>query len=525
MAKVQLDEDNFIKQIVQHGYFAEQFPKCFNSDSLAEKISIVMPVVSCGKRQASYSTANKTSPTTLSTFKNDISRRLLSLPNPKSFLRVVKLMSENWHAIKNASSSNNSLSPITYLHKYGEDDIEALNSENVRESKHSRSDLVEGIKNCIRISLGYKYRLKVDIANCYNSIYTHSIAWAMCGKDEAKNMLLRNIPETDLYKLADCLDAFIRFQKNNETNGIVVGPYTSRIFSEIILADIDKRLKEKRYNFKRYVDDYKFYFRTEYQAQESIPRIENLFGDYNLSINTGKTKIDRYPFEVMSSMKKAYLEAYEKEGVFGVLNIAADFHNKGEDGAYKYALKFIKNTSVPREDQELVVSLLTNIMLINPKYGKIIVPYIKHFITDRDIEGLSKVYNQELLSSLDNDFDEETLLFIHIIKELRLFVNAESLTKILCSNNDFAIIIALDIWKNRRTHVKRTKKEASDINSCIKKLGHSLVGEKYNGSRWLLLHEIRMHKLINTNIFISPVDDDFFNILASNKISFYLGIK
>ena len=33
----------------------------------------------------------------------------------------------------------------------------------------------------------YKYRLKVDITNCYNSLYTHSITWAICGKDLAKS--------------------------------------------------------------------------------------------------------------------------------------------------------------------------------------------------------------------------------------------------------------------------------------------------------------------------------------------------
>ena len=38
----------------------------------------------------------------------------------------------------------------------------------------------------IALSLQYKYLFVTDIANCYGSIYTHSIAWALLGKEDAK---------------------------------------------------------------------------------------------------------------------------------------------------------------------------------------------------------------------------------------------------------------------------------------------------------------------------------------------------
>ena len=54
-------------------------------------------------------------------------------------------------------------------------------------------------------------------------------------------------------------------------------------------------------------------------------------------------------------------------------------------------------------------------------------------------------------------------------------------------DNDFAIIVALDIWKNHNKSVLRTKHEARLINESIKLLMHSLNGEKLSGARWLLL--------------------------------------
>ncbi|QPF31263.1 hypothetical protein H0S56_09310 [Acinetobacter lwoffii] len=40
----------------------------------------------------------------------------------------------------------------------------------------------------IELALIYDYVLHTDINNCYGSIYTHSIAWAIHGKDEAKKL-------------------------------------------------------------------------------------------------------------------------------------------------------------------------------------------------------------------------------------------------------------------------------------------------------------------------------------------------
>ena len=63
------------------------------------------------------------------------------------------------------------------------------------ESLNNQSDMAQQIlqwwemieQQTIILSLDYSYVIHTDIADCYNSIYTHAIAWAVEGKKVAKN--------------------------------------------------------------------------------------------------------------------------------------------------------------------------------------------------------------------------------------------------------------------------------------------------------------------------------------------------
>ena len=528
MGHIKLNNENFLSQIVKYGYFAEQFPRCFTTELLLNHLPELMPLISISKAQKTKGNKNATSPTTLSMYKNDISRRVLSVPNPEAFLRLSKYINENWEKILYFSSSRNSLSPISFIRSYDGGTERLINCESLREALRVRSDFVNGIKQSIRSALGYKYRMKVDIANCYNSMYTHSITWAICGKDLAKTFFRAREPKSieEDYEIADFLDCFTRFEKNNETNGIIVGPFTSRIISELILVRIDKMLSEKGFTFKRYVDDYKFYFRSESLAQESLPVIEKILNEFNLSLNTAKTEIQKYPYEIISDIKEKYEVALKNNGIFGVLNVASQLHLSGEKGAYKYALKYLRGRSLPEKDElQVVIPTLINIMLLDPKYGRYVTDYLKENLAGINAEALSSVFNKELSKSLENELQQECLLFIQLIRDLNLEIDGKNLLNVIKSDNDFAIIIALDLWKHRNHSIKRSRVEARDINSAIRNLAEALKGEKLSGSRWLLLYEVRVNKLIDDEFLPDIEMDDFFQKLFSLSISFYIGVS
>jgi len=78
-----------------------------------------------------------------------------------------------------------------------------------------------------------------DISNCYPSIYSHAVPWALVGPATAK----ANADKRSRWY--NKIDQAVRWTKRNETNGVGIGPGTSTIVAEIILARIDADLSTK----------------------------------------------------------------------------------------------------------------------------------------------------------------------------------------------------------------------------------------------------------------------------------------
>ena len=124
--------------------------------------------------------------------------------------------------------------------------------------------------------------------------YTHSIPWALVGKEKAKSN--RN-PGFEWYNQ---LDKFQRDLKRGETQGIPIGPGTSHIISEIILYKIDKMLRKEEYQFTRYVDDYTCYCDTRDKADNFVLNLERQLREYLLNLNPQKVLIEELPIAIQT---------------------------------------------------------------------------------------------------------------------------------------------------------------------------------------------------------------------------------
>ncbi len=150
-----------------------------------------------------------------------------------------------------------------------------------------------------RLEQRFHYRTEFDIRKCFYNIYTHSITWAIKGKEYAKSFHKHRTFENKF-------DKIVQLSNYNETNGIVVGPEFSRIFAEIILQSIDLKVFTKlnslgyrhRIDFevKRYVDDY-FVFSNDIKIGAKILSIyKDELEDFKLYINERKTRVTERPF-------------------------------------------------------------------------------------------------------------------------------------------------------------------------------------------------------------------------------------
>jgi hypothetical protein len=147
------------------------------------------------------------------------------------------------------------------------------------------------------VAEAYKYKLltKIDITNFYNSVYTHTIAWAWCG-DRYKALA-----DTDLGFTGSRIDKLIQYSNDKRTNGIPVGPVLSDLIIEIILSDRDrfitKKIKEQRIDFlaTRFKDDYRILCNSQEDSVKIIRIVIDALNEFNLQVNEAKTKTVSLP--------------------------------------------------------------------------------------------------------------------------------------------------------------------------------------------------------------------------------------
>lgn len=140
----------------------------------------------------------------------------------------------------------------------------------------------------------YNKMFKFDIAKCFDSIYTHSISWAIFNKEIVKDCLGR---ETSTF--SDNFDDFMQNSNYGETNGILIGPEFSRIFAELILQQIDKSVElelrqnnlyfKRDYEIYRYVDDFFVFYNTDEAKDKILSLYKIKLKEYKLSFNNSKT--------------------------------------------------------------------------------------------------------------------------------------------------------------------------------------------------------------------------------------------
>ncbi len=147
----------------------------------------------------------------------------------------------------------------------------------------------------------YSIMLTLDVSKCFDSIYSHTISWAVKDKDFIK----RTLPVLGTF--GSDFDAVMMHANHSETNGIVIGPEVSRVFAEIIFQTIDVRsigrIKishglefGREYTFRRYVDDVFIFAESEEIAELVYATYTDVLLEFNLHSNSSKRRVIARPF-------------------------------------------------------------------------------------------------------------------------------------------------------------------------------------------------------------------------------------
>lgn len=163
------------------------------------------------------------------------------------------------------------------------------------------------------LSLLLKYRCmaKADITNCYGSIYTHSIEWALQGKEKVKYRRQPWHKKGSFSSLGKDLDLVIESMQSGQTNGIPQGSVLMDFIAEIVLTSIDKDLckslkklsiiANEDYKILRYRDDYRIFSNSRRTLELILNELNKSLCSYGLALNSKKTSIASDP--ILESLK------------------------------------------------------------------------------------------------------------------------------------------------------------------------------------------------------------------------------
>lgn len=137
-------------------------------------------------------------------------------------------------------------------------------------------------------SLEFSYLLHTDVTDCYGSLYTHSICWALheleaSKADKGKNKLL-----------GAKIDLHIQSGRYGQTNGISQGSVLMDFIAEMVLAYVDGLIDQKidkssEVRILRYRDDYRIFSNSEEKAEATLKVISDNLRTVGMRLGVSKT--------------------------------------------------------------------------------------------------------------------------------------------------------------------------------------------------------------------------------------------
>jgi len=438
--------------------------------------------------------------------------RVLAIPNPIAYHNQCKVLSDNWdklleyfkiqtenqeykisriHIRKIDNSSKILQTCYQDLDDIDLDDYPTLVQNNLFEMNHKNfctDDYPEP-----NLLIGKRYVVKADISNCFPSIYTHSLSWALVTKEEAK----KKSKPTDSHKWFNQIDKTTRNLKDGETHGILIGSHASNLISEIILTAVDKAMYDKGYRYIRNIDDYSCYIETKEKAEEFLVDLSTELKKYGLMLNHKKTEILKLPLastENWTRKLKSFVFSNDNKlklnEVRGYLDIALDlmFNNKENSAILNYAIKVLAKKEMTANAKDYFIKTVHHLVLLYP--------YLVSLLDD-NIFTIFKI-DKSHIEKISNDLFElgnskklyeamSYALFFSLKYDFLLIDNL--FEKVENSNDAILLLLAYLHDKKFTTHSSICKK--------YKKLANTLKDDI--DEYWLFVYEVLTEGLLCDN--------------------------
>lgn len=258
--------------LCERGFLPQELPPPFSSQSFGA-------LVRTGWNPSLSNTASSCASHNL--FRWGSLRRKISIPNPLAFVPLAREIELQWSQLQPLLG----LSPWSLTRP-------VVSSTRAVERQHDHRVLLVA-KATARA--GHRYALRADVSRFYQSVYTHTLEWAVHTKGAVKSN--RALPRSQRQALwGSALDDRHRNLQDGQSVGIPIGPDTSLVAAELLLARVDHTLSQRvQCTGYRYLDDYELCFPTLAAAESALSALQEVLAQYELALNPSKTAVFELP--------------------------------------------------------------------------------------------------------------------------------------------------------------------------------------------------------------------------------------
>lgn len=277
--------DKYGEWLFNAGYFPEEYvlPPCFRANG-----NLILPKPIFKKRLKRISTHSLSFP------KSKYHKRKFEIISPEYYHDIVLIIINNFSKIvTHLFDKRNRI--VSYSIPFSGDIGSPPFKRSTRSGKLIYEYLEMSESHLIADSTGYEYLIKTDITNFYNSIYMHTVAWALHGKKMAFD------DKVEKLLFGSKLDNLLTYSNSATSIGLPVGSILSDFVAEIVLAAVGKEFSDQVRNFDldfravRFKDDFRFLCKSKEDSIRILNILSEVLSVYKLNLNESKTLVYEIP--------------------------------------------------------------------------------------------------------------------------------------------------------------------------------------------------------------------------------------
>lgn len=510
----ELDEADVFRGLVDYGLFNEKVPPCFTTEGLVEATpSETLTILDEADEPKLRKALSKCSHDYI---RYDAIRdinvpRHLGIPHPESYVVQALAIKKHWlHLREHFTEPEKHVSQIF---------VRFVDGNQIFEMSYKGAERFEVEEELIQNSFGCQFTVHADISKCFPSIYTHSIPWALKDRSAGKKERSLSVP-------GNLLDRCTQITRDNQTNGILIGPHASNIISEIVLSRVDDDLLKKGYTrLTRHIDDYQFLANDFAEAENFIRELGLSLRDYELSLNEKKTKIVPMPEAIKPNWIRElnsfrFTEDKKEEVRFSdvrsFLDLALDLSKSHETSAvFNYAFKMMPHNLNERA-RRLFAQEALNLAVMFPYLAPMMQEYVFEKFPKEATASKIKQFANKLVELGIKQLHSQSIAFgIYYVLKCKgeLDQSEEALLEVIKVGDCISIVMLFEYAKQH---------ELKEVKEAIQKQTEALksADRREQDKQWLLLYQVWSADELKDQAqpFLAHLKEQNFNFINPERL-------